>query len=64
MKLPLSATLAVFALPFGAFAGTPSLDGSIIETDLHKSDRWADGDYAFGTWDGLRTRLALSLIHI
>lgn len=51
----------LFSLCATAFAGDPSLRGSILEANMpvEKSrTRWADGDYFFGDWGGARTRLA------
>lgn len=44
-----------------ASAGTPSLKGSMLETNLpsaNASTSWAEGDYLFGDLGGLRTRMA------
>jgi porin len=54
--LPL-VTAAFASCSFAAFAGEPSLRGSIL-TPQPPSERWADGDYFFGTWGGARPQLA------
>lgn len=56
IAIPLAAT-AVLATSPALQAGEPSLRGPAISLAPH-SESWADGDYFFGTWGGLRPRLA------
>lgn len=57
MIKPVLSSIVFAALSTAALAGTPSLQGSILDSNV-RTERWEDGDYLFGDLGGLRTRLA------